>query len=79
MTKEWPVTCFVHVCRYVGGLSDEVVEQDLKDHFYPFGEITSVKVSFVLRLCLQIMDQRGLMCVCLMLPLPMVIMETNEF
>ena len=30
---------------YVGGIAPEVQESDLKDYFYPYGEITSIKVS----------------------------------
>ena len=30
---------------YVGGIADEVQESDLRDYFYPYGEITSIKVS----------------------------------
>ena len=33
------------VCRYVGGLSPEVEDQDLRDHFYPYGEVSSIKVD----------------------------------
>ncbi|CAK0786800.1 hypothetical protein CVIRNUC_010014 [Coccomyxa viridis] len=29
---------------YVGGIAPEVQESDLKDYFYPYGEITSIKV-----------------------------------
>ena len=29
---------------YIGGLEDVVTEQDLRDHFYQFGEIRSVHV-----------------------------------
>lgn len=32
-------------CRYVGGLSPEVEDQDLRDHFYPYGEVSSIKVK----------------------------------
>lgn len=31
-------------CSYVGGLAEEVEDQDLRDHFYPYGEIASIKV-----------------------------------
>ena len=30
--------------RYVGGLAAGVVEGDLRDQFYPFGEIRSIRV-----------------------------------
>lgn len=30
-------------CRYVGGLAGGVVEGDLRDQFYPFGEIRSIR------------------------------------
>ena len=29
---------------YVGGIAPEVQESDLRDYFYPYGEITSIKV-----------------------------------
>ncbi|EIE23193.1 hypothetical protein COCSUDRAFT_23819 [Coccomyxa subellipsoidea C-169] len=29
---------------YVGGLAPEVEDQDLRDHFYPYGEISSIKI-----------------------------------
>ncbi|CAL8465319.1 g4854 [Coccomyxa elongata] len=29
---------------YVGGLSPEVEDQDLRDHFYPYGEVSSIKI-----------------------------------
>ena len=30
---------------YVGGIAPEVQESDLRDYFYPYGEITSIKVA----------------------------------
>jgi RNA recognition motif-containing protein len=30
----------------VGGLAPEVEDQDLRDHFYPYGEISSIKVGY---------------------------------
>ncbi len=32
------------MCRYVGGLAPGVAEGDLRDQFYPFGEIRSIRV-----------------------------------
>ncbi len=31
----------------MGGLAPEVEDQDLRDHFYPYGEISSIKVGIV--------------------------------
>ena len=39
-----PVFCVLSSCRYIGGLVPDISEQDLRDEFYSFGEIASVRV-----------------------------------
>ena len=45
MPKVLPPEDHTITTLYVGGIADEVQESDLRDYFYPYGEITSIKVS----------------------------------
>ena len=44
---------------YVGGIAPEVQESDLRDYFYPYGEITSIKVASLQWIHLSCCSRQG--------------------